>query len=383
MPVQANVLSLPQIYGAAEEVKGARRRNALLDSQLQQQQQQNALLQNPDTTPEQFIRGGMAGTGNALQQNDSARQQAYMDLAGVAQRILDLPADQHRAATEHAQRVFAQQFQATGVKGGDLASVSDQQLTQALQQMASLAPRAQGESYTLSPGQTRFENGKQVASVAPTPEKPKPKFRTLTPDEVKAAGLPPGTSAQMGEDGKIDVLSKRDNSGGLNQKDQTTAKLKLNTVKLARAQLKRIKDAFTEGRQGVNAFGPGQGLLPTQAGKKFDARVNQMRSTLTALTRVPGVGAMSDYETKLDQAKFPERNAWESVTEDVVAGLDDQLSLIETGYRDLLSGTDISPPAPEQPAQAGPVRVNTPQEAMALPSGTQFQTPDGRIKVRP
>ena len=31
----------------------------------------------------------------------------------------------------------------------------------------------------------------------------------------------------------------------------------------------------------------------------------------------------------------------------------------------------------------GPVKVNTPQEAMALPSGTQFVTPDGRVKVRP
>jgi hypothetical protein len=39
---------------------------------------------------------------------------------------------------------------------------------------------------------------------------------------------------------------------------------------------------------------------------------------------------------------------------------------------------------PTQPAAGnGPVRVNTPQEAMALPPGTQFVTPDGRVKVRP
>lgn len=35
-------------------------------------------------------------------------------------------------------------------------------------------------------------------------------------------------------------------------------------------------------------------------------------------------------------------------------------------------------PAPQQPL----VRVNTPEEAMRLPPGTQFMTPDGRIKVR-
>jgi hypothetical protein len=35
-----------------------------------------------------------------------------------------------------------------------------------------------------------------------------------------------------------------------------------------------------------------------------------------------------------------------------------------------------------QPRAGGPVRVNTPQEAMSLPPGTEFVTPDGRRKVR-
>lgn len=164
-------------------------------------------------------------------------------------------------------------------------------------------------------------------------------FRLLSAQEIATAGLPPGTSAQKDlTTGKVDVISKRDNTGVLSQKDATTAKMKLNTVKLARAQLMKVKEAFDEGRKGINAFGPGQGILPTQAGKKFDGRVDQMRSTLTALTRVPGVGSMSDYETKLDQAKFPSRGAFESVTADKIQGLDDMLSLIENGYTDLLSG---------------------------------------------
>jgi hypothetical protein len=43
--------------------------------------------------------------------------------------------------------------------------------------------------------------------------------------------------------------------------------------------------------------------------------------------------------------------------------------------------------APEAAASRAPsnapVRVNTPDEALALPSGTVFMTPDGRTKVRP
>lgn len=175
----------------------------------------------------------------------------------------------------------------------------------------------------------------------PKPEKMPSRYRAMTPQEIADAGLPAGSSAQIDEDtGKIDVLSKRDNTGVLSQKDATTAKMKLNTVTLARRQLAAIKQAFETGRGGVgpNAFGPGQGMLPTQAGKLFDSRVDQMRSTLTALTRVPGVGAMSDYETKLDQSKFPKRGDYESVTADKLQQLDDMLSLIENGYTGLLGG---------------------------------------------
>jgi hypothetical protein len=41
------------------------------------------------------------------------------------------------------------------------------------------------------------------------------------------------------------------------------------------------------------------------------------------------------------------------------------------------------PTASGADASKGPVQVKTPQEAMALPSGTHFVTPDGRVKVRP
>lgn len=173
-----------------------------------------------------------------------------------------------------------------------------------------------------------------------TRETPQGQFQTLTPQEIADAGLAPGTSAQRdAHTGKIDVLSKRDTTASLSQKDATTAKMKLNTVSLARQQLNAIKEAFANGTggAGMNAFGPGQGMLPTELGKQFDSRVDQMRSTLTALTRVPGVGAMSDYETRLDQSKFPARGDYESVTADKIQQLDNMLNLIERGYGDLLS----------------------------------------------
>jgi hypothetical protein len=209
-----------------------------------------------------------------------------------------------------------------------------------------------------------------------------PKYRTLTPEEVAAAGLPPGTSAQQDDQGKIDVLSKRDNSGALSQKDISTARNKLTQLKIARQQLERIKTAYNNGTSGVNAFGPGQGLLPTEQGKQFDGAVDQMRSTLTALTRVPGVGSMSDYESRLDQGKFPNRNEYESVTAQKIQGIEDLISTLESGYGEMLNGS--APQESTQPApQSGqPVQVRSVQEAMSLPPGTVFITPDGRQKVR-
>ena len=63
----------------------------------------------------------------------------------------------------------------------------------------------------------------------------------------------------------------------------------------------------------------------------------------------------------------------------------------DTGYRSLADSVGASKPQPvaTQPkaqiprkANSGPVRVSTPQEAMALAPGTIFITPDGKRKVR-
>jgi hypothetical protein len=91
-------------------------------------------------------------------------------------------------------------------------------------------------------------------------------FRALTPEELEQVGLPPGTSAQMDETTrKIDVISRRDNTSTLSQKDQTTAKMKLNTVNLARSQLADIQKAF-DGIKGTLSAGPlGQGRAPRAA----------------------------------------------------------------------------------------------------------------------
>lgn len=140
----------------------------------------------------------------------------------------------------------------------------------------------------------------------------------------------------------------------LSPKDTTTAKQKLTQIAIARKQLQNAKAKFAEIKDSLSA-GAGGGLLPTPKGKAFDAAIDGMRGSITSLTRVPGVGAMSDYETRLDQAKFPTRNDYEDVISQKLEQLDALISGLDTGYRDLLGGQSDTA-APDAP-KAAPKRV--------------------------
>lgn len=294
------------------------------------------------------------------------------------------------------------------------------------QMLASQLNPREAESFTLGPGQTRYDaSGRQIASMpsiekpdksaigsinpsdftpeslarfsqsgnwadlqrmAPKPEKAPEQWKTLTPEEVAASGLPAGTSAERNvQTNETRLLSKRDTTASLSQKDATNARLKLNQLSVAKQQLSALRQSFDEGRQGMNAFGPGQGMLPTQAGKLFDARVDQLRDTIASITRVPGIGAQSDYEARLSQAKMPARTEYETVTEDKIRGLEDMLALIENGYAGLLSGGTAEPSAPSiSPRSTGqPVQVQSDADYDALPSGAEFVGPDGVRRRKP
>lgn len=344
-----------------EEYANTRNKLAQLEAEQYPQQvaQQNRLAGLRETGLKQEVDG----------RAQEAKQQAYQQIGALAQQALQSGDPRSFVANAINNPAYAQIFAQAQVDPRQI-DLNSPTFDRDLQAWASFSgsqedPRMALEVAKLQQGQSQFDTRAAMdrerlafdrEKFAADQNKPAGQFRPLTPQEVQQANLPAGTSAQIGPDGKIDVLSKRDNTGVLSQKDATTAKMKLTTVKLARKQLADIRNAFTKGTEGINAFGPGQGMLPTQAGKKFDAAVDRMRSTLTALTRVPGVGAMSDYETKLDQAKFPSRNAYESVTSEQIQGIEDMLALIENGYTGLLGGG--SEQAPQAAAQAkGPRRV--------------------------
>jgi hypothetical protein len=123
----------------------------------------------------------------------------------------------------------------------------------------------------------------------------------------------------------------------ISAKDANTARLKLTQIQAARQQVNSAKQAF-EKLKGSFSAGLGGQYLPTPEGQAFDRAIAQLNPLITAVTRVPGVGSMSDYEGRLQAAGLPSRGTYEDVTVQQFNDLENLLNTIEAGYNDLLQG---------------------------------------------
>lgn len=125
--------------------------------------------------------------------------------------------------------------------------------------------------------------------------------------------------------------------------DPATAKF-VNALVAARTEYAKVLSGAT-GAQGV-----------TDSARR---EAEHLFSTATTPEALPGV---------IETAKQEMRNRMQSFDEQ---------------KQELLPGLTSKPAQSSPRGSQGPVKVNTPQEALALPPGTQFMTPDGRVKVRP
>ena len=119
------------------------------------------------------------------------------------------------------------------------------------------------------------------------------------------------------------------------------AKGKLSSLTALENQLNRAEAALKKAKY----TGPIAGRLPggiSGADSAADAAISNLAPLVRQLTRVPGEGAMSDYESKLAQAGLPSRS---QTAEGRRQSLDDIRALVKqtrAGYSDLLGDT----PAP-------------------------------------
>lgn len=117
---------------------------------------------------------------------------------------------------------------------------------------------------------------------------------------------------------------------------------KLVTVSLLRTQLNNLREKW-KAIKGTYSAGPGaEKYTYTPGGQAFDKAKEALQTTIRMLTRTAGEGSMSDWEGKIAQAQVPNRNGFESSTEQQMDQLDDLSNVIEKGYKDMVSGDEMS-----------------------------------------
>jgi hypothetical protein len=173
----------------------------------------------------------------------------------------------------------------------------------------------------------------------------------------------------------------RDKPAAADLKLRNDAKMKMPRVSATLRQLDRVEKA-SQAIANNKLFDGGEVdakyIDRTQEGRELVAAIAQLRPSLTALTRVPGIGSQSDLEARLDGLQFPSSDLPPAVRQKNVEELKAFVSDLRDVYTSLAD--DQSPEqeqapqaAPAQPQQGAP-RQQAPQSAIDyLKANPQFK----------
>lgn len=172
-------------------------------------------------------------------------------------------------------------------------------------------------------------------------------WRTMTPEEAQGMGLPPGMVYQRSPSGEIKPIGGQPKAA-LTAQQSAAVKQKLNDTLQIENQLARVEKAMTAAEEkGWTGYVGGRvpGGLDAES-DTFDKSVRLLATMVRKLTRTPGEGAMSDYESRLAEMTLPSRTDTKEGRREALAGIRELIASIKMGYGELASS------APSQPAPA-------------------------------
>lgn len=220
-------------------------------------------------------------------------------------------------------------------------------------------PSEADSGFTLSPGQTRFgPDGKPIANVAAQPAAADPKVQFAQADKLRdefnnqsKEFIGVANSYQR----IIDSASDPSAAGDL--------ALIFNYMK--------VLDPGSTVREGEFATAQNSGSVPSAIVARYNKIISGER--LAPEQR-------ADFLARADKLYKGQETRWTKTTKARYEKLAKDLN-VDPRY--VTGGADFGVPQQTTAAQpGGEARVNSPQEALALPPGTVFVTPDGRRKVR-
>lgn len=274
----------------------------------------------------------------------------------------------------------AQPSQAVPQAGGVVLddATLQQLLSVPVNERASFLAGAQGGGAVFHPG----PNGEAVpspsagAQLRPPAKAGAGNFSQLSPDEVKAIGLPAGTVAQRGPDGKVDVITKPDPKSPV--QSQATMRRNQSAADTSQATIDTI-DRLTAS-PGYKALGTMMGDVATNvpfvrtdakdAQQQLDVLGGQIAlSTMSSLKALSaqgatGFGALNREELKLLQnavASLQAGNLSHDQLDKNIQVIREKMDKINRASVDALDGVDTSAPtAPnsQSPAAAPVIRYD-------------------------
>jgi hypothetical protein len=275
---------------------------------------------NPDTGEAQSYGGGTQGVIDAGLATNNPRLLQYIQALQLEKYKTDSDLAQKMRLADYEQQLKANQK----VKLGPGDVFYDPVLKQA-------EYTAPNKSNLLTPeeAQQKIDIGTEIAKAR------RPPVAQYEP-VLDAAGQPVAqrntVTGQVEADPRYKPLSPA---------TLTNIKGKLVTIDLIKKQLEKVKVAWEKAKKGLT--GPLGQYVPSQSGEAFDAAIAALQPTLRQISRTPGEGSMSDYESKLANAQLPARGKWfKSTTQAQIAQLDDLVASIESGYRGMLGNGGAS-----------------------------------------
>jgi hypothetical protein len=163
-------------------------------------------------------------------------------------------------------------------------------------------------------------------------------YRVATPEEVAAMGFAPGTVVQIDQNNKADVLQSPPKPT-LTGKQRENATTKLASLTAIETQLNRVEELIPALEKG-GWTGYLGGLVPGALDKEsdaYDAALATLTSLTRQLTRTPGEGSMSDYETRLAAAIPPGRRMGPEGRDESILAMRALIKATRDGYQELLS----------------------------------------------
>lgn len=240
-------------------------------------------------------------------------------------------------------------------------------LTNALPQLQSIKLGGTTQLVDTNPMTNPQATGQTLPHTATPGEMEQQRHNRATEERAAAQGTREQTQIVTDADGGVQLVDKRTGQavpvtgadgqpvigkGGLSQEQLKNASAKKQTVDILRTQLENLKKAraglggmdygVVAGRQSV-----------TDSARAYDGALAALQSTVRQLTRTPGEGAMSDFESRLAMAQLPGRVDPASVIDQKITQLEDLANIVERGYTDMLSRDRRAPAQQGQPSAGG------------------------------